>query len=89
MYTEVIFIETTLRFFYQLASVVGCGCEFYVGTLHCNYIDYEFWPYLNFLLEQQIKLVLISNLRFYLVSCSCIAFHPADPSIFYLTISLL
>ena len=44
--------------FNHFANIVGRACEFYVGTLHYNFIHYEFWLYLNFLLEQQIKLVL-------------------------------
>ena len=31
---------------------MGCNCTFYVGTLHYNFIHYEFWPYLIFLLGQ-------------------------------------
>ena len=54
--------------FYHFPSTAGCLYEFYVGTLYCNFIHSEFWPYLNFLLEQQIKPVLIflwSNRTFY------------------------
>ena len=38
-----------LRFF-TISQVfsVGCRCELYVGTLYCNFIHCEFWPYLNF-----------------------------------------
>ena len=51
-------METTLRFFYHFASVVGCRCEYYIGTLHCNFINFEsFGQNLNFLFEQQIKRV--------------------------------
>ena len=49
--------------FHHFASSVGRRCEFYVGTLHCNFIHNEFWPHLNFQLEQQIELILkLSNL---------------------------
>ena len=59
-YTEVIFIEMTWRFFYQFESIERCGRGFYVSTLHCIFIHYEFWPYLKLQLEQQIKSVLIT-----------------------------
>ena len=39
-------------------SVAVCGYEFHIGTLRGNFRHYKFWPYLNFLLEQQIELVL-------------------------------
>ena len=47
-----------MKFFCHFASIAGCECEFYVGTLRGSFRDYKFWPYLNFLLERQIKLVL-------------------------------
>ena len=39
---------TTLCFFNHFANMVGCRCEFYVGTLQCNFKHCEFWPYLNY-----------------------------------------
>ena len=55
-----------MTLFYHFASIVGCRCEFYVGTLHCNLVHYKFWPYLSFLLEQQITLLLksLSNINY-------------------------
>ena len=34
-----------------------------VGTLRGNFRLYKFWPYLNVLLKQQIKLIIICSLR--------------------------
>ena len=45
--------------FYHFLSILGCRSEFDVGTMHHNFIRYEFWPYLNFLIKQQLKLPLI------------------------------
>ena len=44
--------------FFHFASIAGCGYEFHVGILRGNCRRYKFWPCLNFLLEQQIKIVL-------------------------------
>ena len=49
--------------FYHSTCIVVCRYELHVGTLHCNFMHYEFWPYLNLLLEQQIKLVLSLQFR--------------------------
>ena len=35
----------TSGFCNHFANIVGCRCEFYVGTLHCKFTPYEFWPY--------------------------------------------
>ena len=44
--------------FSHFASVADCGCEFHIGTLRSNFKHYKSWPYLNFQLKQQIKVVL-------------------------------
>ena len=44
---------------FHFASISGCYCECHVGTICGNFKHYKFWPYLNFLLQHQTKLVLI------------------------------
>ena len=40
---------------------IGSLCVgFYLGTLHGYFFHLDFWPNLNFPLEYQVKLVLIS-----------------------------
>ena len=45
--------------FVNFARIVSICVGFHLGTLHGYFFHKEFWPNLNFLLEYQIKLVLI------------------------------
>ena len=44
--------------FVNFARIASICVGFHLGTLHGYFFDQDFWPNLNFLLEDQIKLVL-------------------------------
>ena len=44
--------------FDNLARIESICVGFHLGTLHGHFSHLDFWPNLNFLLEDQIKLVL-------------------------------
>ena len=45
--------------FVNFARIASICVGFGLGTLHCSFFHKDFWPNLNFLLECQIKVVLI------------------------------
>ena len=45
--------------FGNFARTASLGVGFHLGTLHGYFFQQDFWPNLNFLLEHQIKLVLM------------------------------
>ena len=47
--------------FVNFARIASICVGFHLGTLHGYFFHQDFWPNLNFLLEDQIKLVLISK----------------------------
>ena len=47
--------------FVNFARIASICAGFHLGTLHDYFFHKDFWPNLNFLLEYQIKLVLICN----------------------------
>ena len=52
--------------FVNFARIASICVGFHLGTLHGYFFHQDFWPNLNFLLEYQIKLVLIALLRIFL-----------------------
>ena len=67
--------------FVNFARIASICVGFDLGTLHGYFFHQDFWPNLNFPLEYQIKLVLITylfsldrisvfaNLRVYIIGC--------------------
>ena len=47
--------------FVNFARIASICVDFHLGTLHGYFFHQDFWPNLNFPLECQIKLVLISK----------------------------
>ena len=47
--------------FVNFASIASISVCFHLGTLHGYFLHQDFWPNLNFPLEYQIKLVLMSK----------------------------
>ena len=45
--------------FVNFARIASICVSFHLGTLHDYFFHQDFWPNLDFLLEYQIKLVLI------------------------------
>ena len=45
--------------FVNFSRIASICVGFHLGTLHGYFFHQDFWPNLNFLLEDQIKLVLI------------------------------
>ena len=53
--------------FVNFARIASICVGFHLGTLHGHFFHQDFWPNLNFLLEDQIKLVLsITAVSFFL-----------------------
>ena len=48
--------------FVNFARMASIRVVFYLGTLHGYFFHQDFWPYLDFPFEYQIKRVLNSNL---------------------------
>ena len=49
--------------FVNFAMIASICVGFHFGTLHGYFFHQDFWPNLNFLLEDQIKLVLITLIQ--------------------------
>ena len=49
--------------FVNFARIASICVGFDLGTLHGYFFHQDFWPNLNFPLEYQIKLVLISHIK--------------------------
>ena len=49
--------------FVNFARIASLWVDFHLGTLHGYFFNQDFWPNLNFPLECQIKLILMSRFK--------------------------
>ena len=68
--------------FVNFERIASLCVGFYLGTLHGYVFHQDFWPNLNFQLEYQIKLVLISCYMVLWIKCLSTSFL-FPPSVFH------